>query len=73
MLDQEILKIKNLELMSEKPEQVLSKKARQTTHKVRTVEIGENDLIFFKVPACLSPNLQRLGATTYSLKLDQLT
>jgi len=72
VLDQEILKTKNLELMSEKPEQVLSKKARQTTHKVLTVEINQKDQFFFKVPEGYLLTLVWLGGNTFVPKLYKL-
>ena len=59
--------------MSEKTTlDTLHKKGMVSSSKVRTVEIGENDIVFIEVPGYRLPTLQQLGPTTFSIKLYPL-
>jgi len=59
-------------MMSQKTLGILSKKARQSKPKVRTVEIGLEDQVFFEVPKGYLLTLKWLGGTTFSAKLYDL-
>ena len=40
--------------------------------KVRTVEVGDGDIVFVEVPAYRLPTLQQLSGTTFSIRLYPL-
>jgi len=40
--------------------------------KVRTVEVGDGDIVFIEVPAYRLPTLQQLSGTTFSIRLYPL-
>ena len=59
-------------MMPKEHSQVYGQMGRGKRHKTMTIEIGENDIVFIKVPGYRLPTIQQLSGTTFSIKLYPL-